>query len=126
MKIPIIQLNRQTVDGKAVRGLMLLPFPNKPLIYETIENKDFIIPDGIYPVKLTWSPRFKKEMPLIDEVPDREGIRIHMGTKPEHSEGCVLTSFAGLENTKAFINYFNKWFEDEKLFIEITTGPARA
>ena len=61
-------------------------------------------------------------MPEICDVPDREGIRIHMGTKPEHSTGCVLTSFAGLENTKVFINAFNKYKEeddDEQLYIEI-------
>jgi len=58
-------------------------------------------------------------MPLIDEVPDREGIRFHMGTKPEHSEGCVLVNYEALTNLKAFIAFHDKWCEDEQLFIEI-------
>ena len=116
-----ITLRRISRKNNAVLGLLTLPF-SKPHEYETIENADYIIPAGIYPLRLTWSPRFKKEMPEICDVPDREGIRIHMGTKPEHSTGCVLTSFAGLENTKVFINAFNKYKEeddDEQLYIEI-------
>ena len=35
------------------------------------------IPAGIYPVRWTWSPRFKRFMYLVDEVPDRTGVRFH-------------------------------------------------
>ena len=61
---------------------------------ETLENADYIIPDGTYTVSVTYSPRFKKMMPLIGNVPGRSGIRIHGGTKPEHSKGCILVSAA--------------------------------
>ena len=60
----------------------------------TLENSDYIIPDGTYPVSVTYSPRFQKNLPLIDKVPGRSGIRIHTGTIPEHSKGCVLVSAA--------------------------------
>jgi hypothetical protein len=62
----------------------------------TIENLNYLIPPGTYPLKHTWSPKFQKFMTLIDEVPDREGIRIHTGTKPSHSTGCVLLSTFGV------------------------------
>jgi len=115
-----IQLIREKRSAKAVRGTITLPFEGRsPLSYPTLENADFIIPAGKYPLKMTWSPRFKKDMPLIDEVPDREGIRFHMGTKPEHSEGCVLLSYEGLTNLKIFINYCKKWLEDEPLTLTI-------
>ena len=87
--------------------------------FDTLENADFLIPAGTYPLRLTWSPRFKKNMPLIDEVPDREGIRIHMGTKPEHSQGCVLVSYEALENIKVLFNQQLKWYEENELKIQI-------
>ena len=36
------------------------------------------------------SPHFKRLLPLVCNVPNRAGIRIHRGTKPEHSRGCIL------------------------------------
>ena len=57
-----------------------------------LENADFIIPVGTYPVSVTFSPRFKRMLPLIGNVPGRSGIRFHRGTRPEHSKGCVLVS----------------------------------
>ena len=61
-------------------------------------------------------------MPEICDVPDREGIRIHLGTRPEHSEGCVLVNYEALENIKAFINRTKKYYENEQLYIEIKQG----
>ena len=92
-----ITLVRKTIKGKAVYGTMTLPF-EQPIECTTLENADYLIPAGTYPLKKTWSPRFKKPMPEICEVPDRSGIRIHMGTKPEHSEGCVLVDYATFSN----------------------------
>ena len=70
----------------------------------TLENADYIIPDGTYPVSVTYSPKFKKNLPLIDKVPKRSGIRIHTGTRPEHSQGCVLVNAKDKEKIIEFIN----------------------
>jgi hypothetical protein len=106
-----------------VTGTIILPFEEKPLSYPTLENADFIIPPGIYPLRRTWSPRFRKLLPLVDNVPDREGIRIHMGTKPEHSEGCILTNYACMANINVLFNRVakhNELFEEnEEIQIEI-------
>ena len=48
------------------------------------------IPEGLYTVKMTYSTKFKKELPEILDVPYFEGVRIHSGNIPEHSLGCVL------------------------------------
>ena len=116
----LLNLIRNIRSGQAIRGAMTLPFDErKPIVCETLENADFLIPAGTYPLRLTWSPRFKKPMPLIDEVPDREGIRIHMGTKPEHSQGCVLVSALALENIKVLFNQRKKWYDESELRITI-------
>ena len=113
-----VKLIREKTRGKAVHGSITLPFET-PMNYPTLENADFLIPAGIYPLKMTWSPRFKKMMPEICDVPEREGIRIHMGTKPEHSEGCVLVDALALTNIKIFIDSFYKWHENETLELKI-------
>jgi hypothetical protein len=48
------------------------------------------IPKGVYPVTLTMSNRFKIVMPLLNNVPGFEGIRIHNGNTSEDTHGCVL------------------------------------
>ena len=83
-----IHLTRISREGKAVRGC--LRFEGQEIA--TLENADYIIPEGTYPVSVTFSPRFKRMLPLIGNVPGRSGIRIHRGTKPEHSKGCILVS----------------------------------
>ena len=118
-----ITLIRKSQRGNAVFGTLTFPLEMQNGTLEekvtTLENADFLIPAGTYPLRLTWSPRFKKPMPLIDEVPDREGIRIHMGTKPEHSQGCVLVSALALENIKVLFNQRKKWYDENELRITI-------
>lgn len=48
------------------------------------------IPAGIYNCKITYSPRFKKDLPLIMDVPGFEGVRIHNGNSEKDSTGCIL------------------------------------
>ena len=85
-----IHLTRISREGKAVRGSMRVNGRD----IATLENADYIIPVGTYPVLVTFSPHFKRMLPIIGNVPGRSGIRIHRGTKPEHSKGCILVSAA--------------------------------
>lgn len=48
------------------------------------------IPTGIYTVLLTYSPKYKKVMPLINNVKGYSGIRIHSGNNSKDTEGCLL------------------------------------
>ncbi|MDR2427274.1 MAG: DUF5675 family protein [Endomicrobium sp.] len=48
------------------------------------------IPDGKYLSNLTWSARFKSYLPIIENVPNFEGIRIHVGNTSLDTEGCIL------------------------------------
>lgn len=48
------------------------------------------IPTGKYDVILTFSPRFKRVLPLLLSVKGYEGVRIHAGNTTEDTEGCLL------------------------------------
>lgn len=48
------------------------------------------IPKGTYPIVIDYSPKYKKNMTHILNVPGFEGIRIHPGNKAEDTEGCII------------------------------------
>ena len=54
-----------------------------------VQNKT-AIPKGIYPVTITMSNRFKKNLPLLAGVPDFTGVRIHAGNSSKDTEGCII------------------------------------
>lgn len=56
------------------------------------------IPYGGYEIKLTWSNRFQKILPILLNVPEFEGVRIHSGNTIEDTEGCILV---GMERNAA-------------------------
>ena len=92
------------------------------------------IPCGTYEVLITQSPRFKRLLPLLVDVPGFTGIRIHPGNDAGDTEGCLLTGRARAENrvlasVVAFDALFEKMLAAKQPsghvgFITITVEPA--
>ena len=82
-----ITLKRNTQSGDGIFGNLLVD--GKPFC-STIERTSKAIPALIYSVGVTRSPKFNRLLPILKCVPGREGIRIHGGTRPSHSQGCIL------------------------------------
>ena len=48
------------------------------------------IPAGTYKVTMEYSPRFKRKLPYLHDVPHFIGILIHSGNDQGHSSGCLI------------------------------------
>jgi hypothetical protein len=92
---------------------MVIPMYDGDVTRPTLENRDFLIPEGTYPLDKTYSPKFKKFLPEVQNVPERTGIRIHGGSIPEHSTGCILLDLRGMATINAFMNQIEQFYENE-------------
>lgn len=86
------------------------------------------IPYGVYEIVLTMSPRFKKVLPLLLDVPHFEGIRIHTGNTEKDTEGCILVGYNKVKgkviNSRIAFDKVMKYLElatinNEKITIEV-------
>lgn len=71
------------------------------------------IPAGTYQIIITPSVRFKRDLPLLVNVPGFSGVRIHPGNTAADTEGCILVGTrvgvnAVLESRIAFAALFDK------------------
>ena len=82
-----IKLIRNKSQGSAITGRLVI---DGRWFCNTLERVTYEIPALCYSLKVTKSPRFKRLLPIVQNVPQRSGIRFHRGTKPEHSTGCIL------------------------------------
>ena len=104
----LIKLIRNKANGNAITGRLVV---DGRWFCNTLERKGYEILALCYRVQVTMSPKFKRLLPLVTGVPRtpqsgygtatpmgradsaigyRQGIRFHVGTKPEHSTGCIL------------------------------------
>ena len=115
-----LKLIRDTFSDESTIGKLYI---DGEYFCETLEDKDrylegggkkeygkTAIPRGTYGVIITMSNRFKKELPLLLNVPQFEGIRIHAGNTAVDTDGCILLGRARrnnfVENSRDAVNEF--------------------
>lgn len=86
------------------------------------------IPRGIYEVHITYSPTFKRMLPLIQNVKGFSGVRIHSGNTVKDTKACPLTGVNNevgrVNNSRYWLNLLYTRIQDaeragEKVFVEI-------
>lgn len=83
------------------------------------------IPYGTYKVSITFSIKFKKMLPLIENVKGFSGIRIHSGNTAKDSLGCILVGQNKevgkvINSRKTFDKLFDLIKNEKNLFITIS------
>jgi len=83
------------------------------------------IAKGTYKVIINQSNRFKKLLPLLINVPNFEGVRIHPGNSNHDTEGCILVGMNRsvdyiTKSRKAFDSLFKKMQKAKNITITIS------
>lgn len=81
------------------------------------------IPAGTYEIRDTWSPRFRRMMLEVIDVPGFRGIRIHSGNTADDTEGCLIP---GLKQTPTGVAYSRPAIEqlNRDIRAKLRTGPV--
>ena len=81
------------------------------------------IPPGVYQIKDTYSPKYKKNVLQIMDVPGFQGIRIHSGNSADDTEGCLVLgkqrTLNGVAQSNLALIEFNAKVRDQ-----LKSGPV--
>jgi hypothetical protein len=85
-------------------------------------NGQTAIPTGTYNLIINHSNRFNRDLPLLENVPNFTGVRIHAGNTSANTEGCILvgTTWSGKDFIGNSRVAFNKLFEKLKKAKKVT------
>lgn len=91
-----------TVDGRFFCDTLELPWRDN-------QQNISCIPEGRYDIRLTYSQKFCRVLPLVMDVPNRSGIRVHAANRPEEITGCIAVG----ENTKKGMVLNSRYYENK-------------
>ena len=112
-------LQRLTLKELSEDGIYgALIYKNKPILVTLElpwkENKRRVscVPAGIYHTSKMYSHKFKIELFVLHDVPDRDLIELHIGNTLINTEGCILlgkvfnVNGPGILHSKLAFDYF--------------------
>jgi hypothetical protein len=99
-----LTLTREPSNDVCTFGILTAPsFPAMQTLEDVVRDVkikgETAIPAGTYRVIINWSNRFKKHMPLLLDVPNFQGVRIHTGNVDGDTEGCILVGMGRGKNS---------------------------
>lgn len=81
------------------------------------------IPAGVYKMAISWSHKFQKMLPILFDVPNFEGIRIHVGNTSKDTQGCILLGdnikVGSVSNSALRVTEFIRLFQKNKLQMDM-------
>lgn len=92
-----------------------------PEILKRKKKNETAIPTGVYTVRFTYSPRFKRLMPQIENVKGFSGVRIHAGNTAKDTEGCILL---GRNTIKGGVTQSRAWVTKFETALKVAGGVA--
>lgn len=107
-----------TLGALAINGIFFC-WILEDVVRETKVPGKTAIPAGTYLIDLTWSPRFKRVLPVLLGVRGFDGVRIHPGSTSADTEGCLLPGYQRHEN---WVNQSRAAFND--LFARLEKAKA--
>ncbi len=78
-----------TIGELSINGKFECYILEDPVRPEKIK-RETAIPAGTYDIVINHSDKFGVQMPLLEDVPNYAGIRIHPGSSPADTWGCLL------------------------------------
>lgn len=100
----------------------------RPLFYNGLSNKrdnketgvndSCCIPAGEYFIELTYSPTFKRDLYLVKDVINRDGIRIHPANHINDLLGCIGIGLRIIKDVKMEGSYFDYIIGESRLAVD--------
>jgi hypothetical protein len=116
-----IEVFRQPSDDVCTLGELVINGTHECYTLEDVVRPDgekvfgkTAIPYGTYLVVATFSQHFQRDLPLLVNVPNFSGVRIHPGNTAADTEGCLLVG-----ETKGYDAISQSRFAFDKLFRKI-------
>ena len=90
-----VKIDRTWYSGKSTIGKMYVDgkfecYTLEDPVRPAKIDGETAIPAGVYEVVINHSPKYKRQMPRLKDVPGFTGILIHWGNYPKDTMGCLL------------------------------------
>jgi len=92
----LLEVERTTSTGRSTTGILSIDGQQQcytlepPKVADPNGNGFICIPAGTFSLTIRWSPKNKRQVPHVENVPGRTEIEIHIGNYPDDTDGCTL------------------------------------